>query len=61
MEDLLILTLLWCNGSYEEKSRVLFEIINPSDQTNTTIAALDKDWDRILDQIVYIASSFTYI
>ena len=60
VNSILILGLLWCSGSHYDKGEALFELINPKGQNQESISANDKEWDLILDTLVYLATNFTY-
>ena len=59
VNTLLLLGILWCQGDVSDKAQAFFEQLNPPGQNQDGLSANDKDWDKVFDRIVYMATYWT--
>ena len=52
--------MLWCGGTLDDKTEAFAKLINPPGQNQESFSASDKDFPDVLDNIVYIATKFTF-
>uniref|UniRef100_A0A7S3CSH0 Uncharacterized protein n=1 Tax=Strombidium rassoulzadegani TaxID=1082188 RepID=A0A7S3CSH0_9SPIT len=57
--NFLLLAFIWCGGSLEDKGEALFQCLNPPGQSQTGVSANDKEWDKVFDQLCYLATVWT--
>uniref|UniRef100_A0A7S3IFY6 Uncharacterized protein n=1 Tax=Strombidium inclinatum TaxID=197538 RepID=A0A7S3IFY6_9SPIT len=57
--SMLLLSIIWCGGDFDDKAEALFQCLNPPGQSQEGISANDKEWDLVFDTMCYLATVFT--